>query len=471
MKMPRIVPVVLFILVLALSACVPTSFSVPTEIHINPGDDVEQAVVAVDGDGRSHIAGIVNDRLVYYRTRFGEPLVTVTFTMSGSGANWVQYDPDIAVTDSGTAYVVWIERHGGPEQFVCWRSLPLYPPPGGYTKYCNPMDGTNQSTGLVQVATNGTVVYAVYDRLYTTDGHGRIYSLRYKELTDTTNTGDVYWYINYFETGDVYSMDMVVDSNGKLHTLFLENYTTTGLPPYTKRLAYRSNVSVLADGTMNQIWNIFEGSSLNATTNVSLTIHTSSGVPRVASVSIDTVSGIDKIWVDSCEVSGCGNKDSHQVVLPSSWNSYSVIDELELLGIGENLFLSFIGYDNTPPTGVPQVYYVDPYSGDVPWKPSSGTDTYKFDLEMTRVEPRPESSSTVPFPVMAWLETDGVTKEYYVYDGAFSKTQVSQDGCITPPFSGDINSNGVYLSGVWDACGNTWFSTQAWDMNLPLLLK
>lgn len=165
MKMPRIVPVVLFILVLALSACVPTSFSVPTEIHINPGDDVEQAVVAVDGDGRSHIAGIVNDRLVYYRTRFGEPLVTVTFTMSGSGANWVQYDPDIAVTDSGTAYVVWIERHGGPEQFVCWRSLPLYPPPGGYTKYCNPMDGTNQSTGLVQVATNGTVVYAVYDRL------------------------------------------------------------------------------------------------------------------------------------------------------------------------------------------------------------------------------------------------------------------------------------------------------------------
>ena len=471
MKMSRIVPVILIVFVLVLSACVPTSFSRPTEIHIDPGDDVEQAVVAVDGSGRSHIAGIVNDRLVYYRTRFGEPIVSFTFTMSGSGANWVQYAPDIAVMNNGTAYIVWIERHGGPETFVCWRSVPLIPPPEGYTKYCNPMDGTTQAAGLARVATNGTVVYAVYDRLYTDDGHGRIYSIRYKELTNTSNTGDVYWYIDKFETGYIYSMDMQVDVNGKLHTVFMENYTTTGLPPYTDRLAYRSNVSVLADGTMSQIWNIVTGTSIGEDTDVSLSLHTNGGVPRVACASIWTPSGIDQIYVDSCDVSGCANKNSHQVALPASWNSYSVIDDLEVLGIGENLYVSFIGDDNTAPTGAPQVYYLEAYSGDPPVQPSGGSATFKLDLEMTRVAPRPESDSTVDFPVMVWGESNLVTNKYFVYDGLFSVTKVSEDTCGTSLLLGDINSNGVYFSGVWDACGDTWFTTQAWDTNIPMLFK
>ena len=59
--------------VFALSACVPYSFSTPMQIHINAGDKVEHAVIAVDGDGRSHIAGIVADRVVYYHTLHGEP--------------------------------------------------------------------------------------------------------------------------------------------------------------------------------------------------------------------------------------------------------------------------------------------------------------------------------------------------------------------------------------------------------------
>ena len=83
-----------FILIFALivSSCVPTTFSNPTEIHITDGDQVEQAVVAVDGNGRSHIAGVVNDRIVYYRTRYGSagPLDKFSMVMSGSGANWVQ---------------------------------------------------------------------------------------------------------------------------------------------------------------------------------------------------------------------------------------------------------------------------------------------------------------------------------------------------------------------------------------------
>jgi hypothetical protein len=57
------------------------------EIHVDSGDRVEQAVVAVDAAGLSHIAGVVDDRIVYYRTRYGDPLATFTMTMGTYGTD------------------------------------------------------------------------------------------------------------------------------------------------------------------------------------------------------------------------------------------------------------------------------------------------------------------------------------------------------------------------------------------------
>ena len=99
----------MIVFVILLSACAPATYSPPTEIHLNPGDQMGQAVVALDDEGRSHIAGVVNDRIVYYRTRFGEKLVAFEMTMTGSGTDWKQYNPDIAVLDSGRAFVTWAE--------------------------------------------------------------------------------------------------------------------------------------------------------------------------------------------------------------------------------------------------------------------------------------------------------------------------------------------------------------------------
>ncbi|MGC9424173.1 hypothetical protein, partial [Vibrio sp.] len=55
--------------------------------------------------------------------------------------------------------------------------------------------------------------------------------------------------------------------------------------------------------------------------------------------------------------------------------------------------------------------------------------------------------------------------------GLFFKTLVYNTTCGTSLPAGDIGSNGYYFSGVWDACLNTWFSSQAWLNNLPLVLK
>jgi len=134
MRRIYIIGATLIVAGLLLSACVPLTYSPPTEIYLNPGDQVKQAVIAVDNEGRSHIAGVANDRIIYYRTRFGEKLTAFEMTMTGSGANWKQYNPDIAVLDSGRAIVTWVEQRGGTDKYACQQQIPILVPIGGFDK-------------------------------------------------------------------------------------------------------------------------------------------------------------------------------------------------------------------------------------------------------------------------------------------------------------------------------------------------
>jgi hypothetical protein len=465
--------------ILLIGACVPYSFSGPAELHINPGDEILQAQVAVDAEGVSHIVGVVDDRIVYYRTRYGEPKAILTFTMSGSGTNWKQYSPEIAVTENRTSYIVWIEQRGGPEKFACYRALTYLPPIGGWTRYCNPLDGNIQTTGNVKAIARGNKAYAVYDRMYTTEGpsFGRISELMYKELTHPSTTGHVWWYTEYFETGYVYSLDLGIDSQGYLHVGILDNYTYTGEPPFTERLSLHSNASVWADDDMTQHWVIITGAALDESIPVSLSFfNDSSDVEYVVLADGEGSNpAVDQIWLDSCIANGCTNHNEHQVDLPSSWDTYSVINDIEILGIGQNLFLSFIGVDNT--TTNKQVYYMnDAYGSNAPVNISQTVDANKYTLEMTPVVGRDPDFPWI-FPATAWIEAipwvfPGLaTFQYFVFDGMMIHTKVYEESCGSFLPTGDIHSNGSYFSGVWYACGETWFSTQAWTNQLPLIMK
>jgi len=462
--------------VLLLSACIPYSFSPPKEVHIDPGDSVSQAQIAVDTEGVSHIVGVVNDRIVYYRTRYGEPIITATFTMSGSGTDWKQYSPGIAVTDNRTAYLVWIEQRGGPEKFACYRALTYVPPIGGWTKYCNPLDGNIQTTGNVKVIARGDKAYAVYDRMYTGDSNGRIGELMYKELTQPTNTGRVYSYLDHLETAFIYSLDLGIDSQGYLHVGFHDNYTYTGSSPFTKRISLHSNASVNAGNDMAQHWFVYEGNELDEVVPVSLSFHLDSAdVERVALASISQGSPtIDLIYIDSCVADGCTDQNSHLVELPSSWDTYSAISDVEILGIDRTLYLSFIGDDYTTPNV--QVYLKEAYLSSGPKQISEDLDSSKWKLEMTAVNNR-EPSWPLTLPATAWIESielpfSGVYQHKYIaYDGWDVNTMVFQGTCVTSTRYGDIHSNGNYFSGVWEFCGETWFTTQAWTNQLPLIMK
>ena len=457
------------VLALMLGACIPYSFSPPKEVHINPGDHVALGKVAVDTKGRSHIVGNVFNHMVYYLTRFGEPIVTHNFTMGVPGT---QYNQDIAVTDNGDVYIVWVESRSGLGKFACWQKLPFFMPPGEeWPNDCEPLDEVNiQTTGNVRVVARGNKAYAVYDSMYTGDSGGRIGALMYKELTHPATTGHVHWYTENFETGFIYSLDLGIDSRGYLHVGFHDNYTVTGSPPFTERLSLHSNASAYADGDMAQHWFIYEGNDLKESVPVSLSFHAdSSNVERVALASTYLLSSTkNTIWIDSCVADGCTSKDSNQVVLPSSWSTYSVITDVEILGIEQTLYLSFVGFDSVVPY---QVYFMEAYSSSAPTNLSQTDDTWKFTLEMTKVDGR-DPSFPVSFPAIAWIESDLTSKtNYYVSDGFFNKTMVFSKYC-DPVFSvGNISSNGIYLSGAWLDCEETWFTTQAWTNQLPLIMK
>lgn len=72
---------------------------------------------------------------------------------------------------------------------------------------------------------------------------------------------------------------------------------------------------------------------------------------------------------------------------------------------------------------------------------------------------------------MAWGESSVTLNEFFVYDGIANKVRVYETNCITNLPIGEIGSNGVYFSGVWDYCYNTMSATQAWREQLPLILK
>ena len=89
---------------------------------------------------------------------------------------------------------------------------------------------------------------------------------------------------------------------------------------------------------------------------------------------------------------------------------------------------------------------------------------------MTPVIARFESVAD-DFPMMAWGETNLLLNEFFVFDGIGTIVKVYATDCRTNPPIGEIGSNGIYFSGVWDDNHDTMFTTQAWTAQLPIIVK
>lgn len=452
----------MIILVLLVSACVPATYSPPTEIHLNPDDQMGQAAIAVDSEGRSHVAGVINDRIVYYRTRFGEKLVAFEMAMTGSGANWKQYNPDIAVLDSGRAYVTWVEQRGGAEKYACNQQIPILVPIEGFDKDCDPLDDAQQTAGNVWVTARGTMAYAVYDRQA---GNGRTADLWYQQLAGGSAVGRVDWFFGELKTAEIYSLDLGIDDGGFLHVGYHYNWTINGTPPFAERMELRSNRATQPDGQMSQVWLLLDGFLIEYTP-VSLSFYLSGASQRVALA----FGYYNQAWVDSCAVIGCGSQSNDEVTWPIGWGLGSEISDVEILGVGDYLHVGFIGNSKLTPISTDQVYYTsDAFSVTAPKQVTMDTPTLKYDLGITRADRRPENGTGVS-AVLAWGETSQALNEFFVYDG-FNIIKVYETSCIANLPSKEITSHGFFVSGVWDDCGDTIFTSQAKVQHLPMIVK
>ncbi len=478
----RIILLTLFIVfTLFLSSCVTGSFVAPVEIHITPGDNFKQADIAVDADGRSHIVGVVNDRVAYYRTRFGEPPLTkFTMVMSGSGANWKQYNPSIAVLDNGHAYITWVEQRGGTEKYACFNSVPILQPIGGYDKSCTRLEHENDAftTGKVFITAKGDTAYAVYDRIYT---DGRTSELWYRRLAPDPLRGRVHWFTEALETAKIHSLALGIDDDGYLHVGYHYNWLAS---PVRERLELRSNRSTSGDNEMAQVRLITSSEATDETVPVDLAFYYEGSTQRVALTSVDkstsTVStqrvavasmgestSRDRIYISSCTANGCNNYTDLQVPLPSSWDTFSVIKDVKILGDGSKLKLAFIGDDNTSPTGVEQVYYRgDAFGSTDPVELSSGSATFKFDVELGVLE----TDSAFDVVIVAWGESNLITNQIFFRVGP-NTYKIHENTCGSEVPSLEIGTFGQHVSGVWAACNNTLFTTHANINYLPIVIK
>ena len=454
----------LVVLVALTVACVPQTYTRPVQIQEIPADQIKQAKIAMDAAGRSHIAGVKDDRIYYYRTRYGEMETAFSMTMTSTGALWKQYDPDIAVTDNGTAYLVWVEQRGGTEKYACWRSVPLLPPVGGYNRTCNLLDSPYRTTGNVRVVGRGSVIYAVYDRI---NDSGEIDRLYYEVLTGAVK-GIIVNYSGSLEAGYIFGLDLAIDSSGYLHVAYID---TDGYHAFQQRLWYRSNASVTVDSTMNQVWLIIDMTANLQTIDPSISFYNNGAVETVAVASVYEQSSLDDIWVDACTAVGCGGKTSTLVSLPPSWNTVSVIKDVNLAGVDDILYLSFIGDDDTAPTGVEQIWYKNALNTDVPVDISNGSATFKYDLQMVKLNAPPNTLGVAGFPMMVWAESNLSSIQFYVFDGFTFKSKIQDTTCLSSLPAGDLATHGYYLAGVWDACSDTWFSARANMTNLPMVVK
>lgn len=462
MKRKNTIWVILSVLVVLLNACAPASFSPPTQIHLTPGDQMQQAVVAVDTEGRSHIAGVVNDRVIYYRTRFGEKLTAFEMMMTGSGTDWKQYNPDIAVLDSGRAIVTWVEQRGGTEKYACHQQIPILVPIEGFDKDCDPLDGTQQTAGNVWVTASGTTAYAVYDR---PSGNGRTADLWYQQLAGGTAIGRVDWFFSELKTVEIYSLDLGIDEGGFLHVGYHYNWTINNALPFAERMELRSNRATQPDGQMSQVWLTLDGFLIEFTP-VSLSFYQAGPSQRVALA----FGYYNQVWVDSCTVMGCGSQSNDEVMWPTYWGPGSELSDVEILGIGDYLHVAFIGNSNFSPISTDQVYYTsDAFSVTAPRQVTSDTPTSKHDLGITRADRRPEDGSGV-YAVLAWGETNQALNQFFVYDG-FNIINIYETSCTSNLPRKEIGSNSFHVSGVWDDCGNTVFTSQAKIQHIPMIVK
>ncbi len=475
MRKSIIVFVFLVLMVVLMVGCAPPTFISPTKVNVSPDDNITDVSIDIDQNGIKHIVGKKDNRVVYFKGNIAEPSYQFTIgwglLLPGTDTStWKQYNPEVAVLSDGTAYIVWFETRANlTEKTACYLEVRADDLPTKL-RSCNRVDDAGYlTTGLVRVIARDNTAYVVYSRLHSS---GYFDSLWYKKIEELTTTGLVVSYLDVLEEGFIHSIDLAIDQNRKLHLAYIDEATYSPNP----RLNYRSNATTNMDGSMSQNWAIqFGAPGLRDAVQPSIDFYNDGSNTFVMIVSVWENSGNQMIYVDRCNVIGCTTKSSTSPTLANpDWNSSSEILEVRGLGtIFNSYVLSFIGHNDL--SSHHQVWYWDlPFSGN----PSQVTDTTHAISQLNMVD------SIIPVVgfVENWQVSDPIIsylEKVSIYDIQNGLREVKTYVC--PGLSKfnssdmasyvDLMADSIPVAGIWNYCGTTRYSTNAYLIDLPIILK
>lgn len=374
--MLRKIFLLIFIEVLALTACIPSIFP-PTPLLSTTGYSLDTPgnpiAIAVEPNGRKSILWLEKGegvggvgKLIYWRTHFGQPTATASLVVNPAAV------PDIAVTDSGVAYLVWFSSDGPNRTFNYAAMSPDSTSISPHTLY----SGALYDTALhMRVIARGETVYAVFP------GYGCLY---YQQLSPTLAARMKV--SNYLvSNSSLEDLRVTIDSANKLHVLWIERPNPMG----RYHLRYNSNATVTGSGDMNQGVNFGPYTdSLGEAFDI-----TTAGTPLNESVYLLYRYQAGRLFAASCLANGCPAMSLPDEIdlTPSSW----LITELRAVGIGSIVYVAFLAMNSS--TSNSELFYITNLTANPAEQRITTTDYSKSDLNMVRV-----SWGSTYLPLVGW---------------------------------------------------------------------
>jgi len=414
--------------------------------------------IGIETNGTKHVAW-VEERLtgigqhtyaiIYLRTTFGETGTQYQFTPP---SNFFYSKPDIAVTENGSVYLVWLKYHetDPDEVYGCYDVIP---PSGPFTPTCHQLsDYAFESYKIVdppKVAANGNEVYAIYNVPYELDFQGM--RLRYRQLGSILDD-----YAGWVSQPSLYQdhvYQLAVDSNGKAHVTWLQ------YDGIRNAVMYNSNITVDGFGSMNDQRLLSTGGNYN---NITIT-----GNPTEEVFITYKSNSNSSIHIAHCATTSCVSPISTFMVpldpAIEPWSTWY----LNSGAANNTLYLTFRG-KNDLTTGSDYEIFFYTY-------PSSSSPTRITNNDYEDFDPMIASSDGIP--IIAWLSDVGTTYERKIWD-SFNGIRTVAVTQMAYNDDGDIAGRGEWVAGVWtdyysseDSTNSIWLAFNTYMVDLPLIVK
>jgi len=432
---------------------------------------VEEVALAVGANGVKHYAwtecfgedATYTCVLVYSRVATGAVIYSYGFVTPIG--NFTRY-PDVAVTDSGDAYVVRSECTDFNDCVDYWTVFPAINP-GGVEPVANLLHTSEvDSEDSPVVVARGTDAYAAH--FVTESGFVR---LRYRQLTGGSRTG----YIDGTTQLPI-EPSLAIDADGDLHAAWIRN------PPADTLVAYANNKG--AAGNFNAP-TVFDGGFDYVMTRPDVALDSDERAYIAYSINIGSDDTIKVRCQDT--FSDC-YRDVTLLTVPEvdgGWNVYRNVD-LEMIGLQPQVVFAAT-HDSETHNEV--WWFRPPSAGGI--DPTRVTNTTNENEGAPRIVG--ENSTAGDIPVVGWrtYELNAVGSQaptgnpgtcfgdvFVLFSSTSNMRQVFEDRGTCANSGFDLAANGPWVAGVWTdeesaqiEAHAAWTTFNTYRVDLPLVKK